>query len=66
MKNYKKMPDEWENIMKEGIDGYLKFDYTACALSDIDDLKKEVNTLKKDGNSENNSPKAKAKAKSKS
>ena len=26
----KKMPDEWQNVVKEGKDGYLKFDYTAC------------------------------------
>ena len=24
----KKMPDEWQNLVKEGTDGYLKFDYT--------------------------------------
>ena len=22
------MPDEWQNLVKEGKDGYLKFDYT--------------------------------------
>ena len=22
------MPDEWQNVVKEGKDGYLKFDYT--------------------------------------
>ena len=26
----KKMPDEWQNVVKEGKDGYLKFDYTTC------------------------------------
>ena len=26
----KKVPDEWQNIVKEGKDGYLKFDYTSC------------------------------------
>ena len=26
--NAKKMPKEWQNIVKEGTDGYLKFDYT--------------------------------------
>ena len=26
----KMMPDEWQNVVKEGKDGYLKFDYTTC------------------------------------
>ena len=26
--NAKKMPKEWQNIVKEGTEGYLKFDYT--------------------------------------
>ena len=26
----KKVPDEWQNLVKEGKDGYLKFDYTSC------------------------------------
>ena len=26
----KKMPDEWQNVVKEGTDGYLRFDYTMC------------------------------------
>ena len=26
--NAKKIPKEWQNIVKEGTDGYLKFDYT--------------------------------------
>ena len=53
----KKMPDEGQNLIKEGTDGYLKFDYTITtpilwsALQDasnrIDKLEKEVNTLKK-------------------
>ena len=28
----KKMPDEWQNVVKEGKDGYLKFDYTTVPL----------------------------------
>ena len=50
------MPEEWQNVVKEGQDGYLKFDYTMTtpllwsalqsALNDIDDLKKEVKKLK--------------------
>ena len=53
----KKMPDEWQNVVKEGKDGYLKFDYTTCVpilwsalqttISEIDKLKKELNKLKK-------------------
>ena len=56
----KKMPDEWQNIVKEGKDGYLKFDYTMTtpvlwsalqhALNEIDKLKKEVNKMKKNKN----------------
>ena len=53
----KKMPDEWRNVVKEGKDGYLKFDYTTCVpilwsalqttINEVDKLKKEVNKLKK-------------------
>ena len=53
----KKMPDEWQNVVKEGKDGYLKFDYTTrvpilwsalqTTISEIDKLKKELNKLKK-------------------
>ena len=53
----KKMPDEWQNVVKEGRDGYLKFDYTMTtpilwsalqdALNRIDKLEKEVKKLKK-------------------
>ena len=67
-----KMPSEWGNVVKQGRDGYLKFDYSMCvpilwsalqySLNEIDDLKKEVKKLKKDNEA---SPKAKAKAKSK-
>ena len=56
----KKVPDEWQNIVKEGKDGYLKFDYTMTtpilwsalqhALNEIDKLKKEVNKMKKNKN----------------
>ena len=27
------MPDEWQNVVKEGKDGYLKFDYTTALFS---------------------------------
>ena len=67
-----KMPSEWGNSVKEGRDGYLKFDYSMCvpllwsalqySLNEIDDLKKEVKKLNKDNEA---SPKAKAKAKAK-
>ena len=67
-----KMPSEWGNIVKEGRDGYLKFDYSMCvpllwsalqySLNETDDLKKEVKKLNKDNEA---SPKAKAKAKAK-
>ena len=53
----KKMPDEWQNVVKEGKDGYLKFDYTTCVpilwsalqttINEVDKLKKEANKLKK-------------------
>ena len=53
----KKMPDEWQNVVKEGKDGCLKFDYTTCVpifwsalqatIDEIEKLKKEVNKLKK-------------------
>ena len=66
----KKMPDEWQNLVKEGTDGYLKFDYTITtpilwsalqqALNEIDDLKKEMKKFKGE-----ESPKAKAKPKAK-
>ena len=66
-----KMPSEWGNIVREGRDGYLKFDYSATtsilwsalqqAFNEIDELKKEVKKLNR-----STSPKAKAKAKSKS
>ena len=55
----KKMPDEWQNVVKEGTDGYLKFDYTTTtpilwsalqnALNRIDKLEKEVSKLKGKG-----------------
>ena len=53
---YKKMPDEWQNLVKEGKDGYLKFDYTITTpilwsalqvtINEVEKLKKEVNKLK--------------------
>ena len=52
----KKMPDEWQNLVKEGTDGYLKFDYTIttpilwsalqATINEVDKLKKEINKLK--------------------
>ena len=49
------MPDEWQNVVKEGKDGYLKFDYTTCvpslwsalqyALEKIDNIEKEKDEL---------------------
>ena len=48
-----KMPDEWGNVVREGRDGYLKFDYSATtsilwsalqhALKKIDKLEKDIN-----------------------
>ena len=73
-----KIPDEWGNIVREGRDGYLKFDYSMTtpilwsalqhALNEIDKLKKDINKLKKDNKDTDSdkSPKAKAKAKAKS
>ena len=53
------MPSEWNNLVREGRDGYLKFDYSMTtpllwsalqhALNDIDSLKKEVKKLKGQG-----------------
>ena len=58
----KKMPDEWQNVVKEGNDGYLKFDYTTCVpilwsalqttINEVDKLKKEINKLKGKSKSE--------------
>ena len=52
------MPSEWGNIVREGRDGYLRFDYSATtsilwsslqhALNEIDKLKKDINKIKKD------------------
>ena len=68
-----KMPDEWGNIVREGRDGYLRFDYSMTtpvlwsalqhALQEIDNLKNDINKLKKDNSDA--SPKAKSKAKAK-
>ena len=54
-----KMPSEWNNLVREGRDGYLKFDYSMTtpllwsalqhALNEIDGLKKEVKKLKGKG-----------------
>ena len=53
------MPSEWNNLVREGRDGYLKFDYSMTtpllwsalqhALNEIDGLKKEVKKLKGKG-----------------
>ena len=61
----KKMPDEWQNLVKEGKDGYLKFDYTITtlilwsalqyALNRIDKLEKEVDKLKGKGKGKSDS-----------
>ena len=72
-----KMPNEWGNIVREGRDGYLRFDYSMTtpilwsalqhALNEIDKLKKDINKLKRDNKDTDSekSPKAKAKAKTK-
>ena len=61
----KKLPDEWQNVVKEGPDGYLKFDYTTTtpilwsalqnAINRIDNLEKEVNKLKGKGKGKSDS-----------
>ena len=68
------MPDEWQNLVKEGKDGYVEFDYTITtpilwsalqnALNRIDELEQDINELKKGNSGNEASPKAKAKAKS--
>ena len=70
------MPSEWGNIVREGRDGYLKFDYSATtsilwsalqhALNEIDKLKNDINKLKKDNSDASPKAKSKAKAKAKS
>ena len=67
------MPDEWDNIIMKGKDDYLRMDYTKTtpllwsalqhALHEIDNLKNDINKLKKDNSDA--SPKAKSKAKAK-
>ena len=54
----KKVPDEWQNIVKEGKDGYLKFDYTMttpvlwsalqATINEVEELKGLVKTMKKE------------------
>ena len=61
----KKMPDEWQNLVKEGTDGYLKFDYTIttpilwsalqATINEVEKLKKEVNKLKGKGKGKSDS-----------
>ena len=51
------MPDEWQNLVKEGKDGYSKFDYTITTpilwsalqvtINEVEKLKKELNKQKK-------------------
>ena len=51
------MPHKWQNVVKEGKDGYLKFDYTTCVpilwsalqatINEVEKMKKEVKKLKK-------------------
>ena len=70
-----KMPSEWGNIVREGRDGYLRFDYSMTtpilwsalqhALNKIDKLEKDINKIKKDNSDNEASPKAKAKTKAK-
>ena len=53
-----KMPSEWGNIVREGKDGYLRFDYSATtsilwsalqhALNEIDEMKDLFKTMKKE------------------
>ena len=53
------MPSEWNNLVREGRDGYLKIDYSMTtpslwsapqhALNEIDSLKKEVKKMKGKG-----------------
>ena len=61
----KKMPDEWQHVVREGKDGYLKFDYTTTtpilwsalqsALNRIDKLEREINKLKGKGKGKSDS-----------
>ena len=54
----KKVPDEWQNLVKEGKDGYLKFDYTVttpvlwsalqATINEVEELKDLVKTMKKE------------------
>ena len=53
-----KMPSEWSNIVREGRDGYLRFDYSMTtpllwsalqhALNEIDEMKDLFKTMKKE------------------
>ena len=65
MMNYKGFPKEWANIVREGRDGYLRFDYSMTtpilwsalqyALNKIDKLEKEVKKLKGKGKGKSDS-----------
>ena len=54
----KKMPDEWQNVVKAGTDGYLKFDYTTTtpilwsalqhALNENEEMKGLFKAMKKE------------------
>ena len=58
------MPSEWGNIVREGRDGYLRFDYSMTtpilwsalqhALNKIDKLEIDINKLKKDNKDSDN------------
>ena len=58
MMEYEGFPKEWGNVVREGRDGYLRFDYSMTtpilwsalqhALDKIDKLEKDINKLKKD------------------
>ena len=65
MMDYKGFPKEWNNIVREGRDGYLRFDYSMTtpnlwsalqfALNKIDKLEKEVKKLKSKGKGKSDS-----------
>ena len=54
-----KMPSEWGNMVKEGRDVYVKFDYSMCIpilwsalqtiINEVDKLRKELKKLKDKG-----------------
>ena len=58
MMDYKGFPKEWNNIVREGRDGYLKFDYSMTtpvlwsalqyALNENDEMKDLFKAMKKE------------------